>query len=389
VLKEDQYQDVDDDIAPRLDGTPVRYTISGLKPGSKHQIRIRSSDSSGWRPWKTSLVSEVMQCACDVPFPPEEVVASLHYTGGMVNEETNKLKSSSSRGGGGHVSSESAIHDAPSISMTWKPGDSNGSPIEEYEVSWSSGISNHKDNGGENGSSSPSRGQGSFTMNGGGGGGGGGSSSSVEVVEGMRWRHMAFTRAPKYLAQEVVLGGSYSFRIRGRNANGWSEYSEVSNSLTVFRVLPPLPPEELKDDQSGEVIPPGVTFLRLCWKPPPSKPASEIDSYEMQFLDEKGTSSSNSTNHTMASSSSSAGSTGTTATMSPSLGTDKKVANWQPISAIGGPLTILGAGVESPSQIMQGLLPGHKYRFRIRALAFEGWTDWSVPSEIMYTDRRF
>lgn len=359
VLKEDQYHDVDDDIVPRLDGTPVKYTISGLKPGSKHQIRIRSSDSSGWRPWKTSLVSEVMQCACDVPFPPEEVEAALHYTGGKVppsnslqtaHNNCSEKESLQSKSSIGDVSVEardesseeaySVMQDAPSISLKWTPGDSNGSPIEEYEVSWS------HDSG----------------MN----------------VDGMKWKRMALTRAAKYVAQEVVLGGSYIFRIRASNSHGWSEYSEISNSLTVFRVLPPMAPEVLQDEISGLDIPPGVTFLRLTWKPPPGKPASEIDSYEMQFLDEKGSSSSD--NPLMASSTSS---------------TDKKSSsgpatlNWQPISNIGGPIAIKGAGVEKPSQIMQGLLPGHKYRFRIRALAFEGWTDWSVPSEIMSTDRRF
>jgi hypothetical protein len=38
ILKEEQYETLDDDIVPTTDGTPVKFIITGLKPGSKHQV---------------------------------------------------------------------------------------------------------------------------------------------------------------------------------------------------------------------------------------------------------------------------------------------------------------------------------------------------------------
>eukprot|EP00615_Pteridomonas_danica_P014850 CAMPEP_0114376536 /NCGR_PEP_ID=MMETSP0102-20121206/429_1 /TAXON_ID=38822 ORGANISM="Pteridomonas danica, Strain PT" /NCGR_SAMPLE_ID=MMETSP0102 /ASSEMBLY_ACC=CAM_ASM_000212 /LENGTH=492 /DNA_ID=CAMNT_0001530879 /DNA_START=1028 /DNA_END=2506 /DNA_ORIENTATION=- len=197
-----------------------------------------------------------------------------------------------------------------------------------------------------------------------------------------KWHVMTTIKATKYLADEVILGGSYIFRIRARNSLGWSKYGPSSKPIIVFRVLPPLPPSQLINEKSGKLCSPGVTFLKLSWKPPPGKPASEIDSYEMEFCDEK----SGGGDGLSAPSSSSSSSNGIDNNDNDDGGGGGR---WSAISIIGGPTTIKGAGIEKPNIILQGLLPGHKYTFRIRALAFEGWTDWSIASDVMSTDRRF
>jgi len=457
ILKEDQYHEIDDDIIPKLDGTPVQYTITGLKPGSKHQIRIRSSDASGWRPWKTSLVSEVLVCACDVAFPPTQPQVQLFYSGGKppTNENENENDDNESNGGDGgkgsvdNENNNEASDDTkkqvvpreyPSISLSWKPGDSNGSPIEEYEISWSNGrrkpggsssISLHSENSNSNNNNnnnnSSSREQpyedeleNNHHENGDGVIRGGvrdlddeislitnsddmvnnpPSSSSSSIIthqndennndhnddddDVYKWHVMTTIKATKYLADEVILGGSYIFRIRARNSLGWSKYGPSSKPIIVFRVLPPLPPSQLINEKSGKLCSPGVTFLKLSWKPPPGKPASEIDSYEMEFCDEK----SGGGDGLSAPSSSSSSSNGIDNNDNDDDGGGG--GRWSAISIIGGPTTIKGAGIEKPNIILQGLLPGHKYTFRIRALAFEGWTDWSIASDVMSTDRRF
>jgi len=135
---------------------------------------VRSSDNSGWRPWKTSLVSEVLQCTSDVPFNPTAPSPTLSYSGGRaVDNEDNKDggggegeggdggsggapveastdaargrnhehgASQAQRRASGRASSRAptsdqggdlGVHALPSIKMSWSPGSANGAPIEE------------------------------------------------------------------------------------------------------------------------------------------------------------------------------------------------------------------------------------------------------------------
>mmetsp|Transcript_46270 Transcript_46270/g.104487 ORF Transcript_46270/g.104487 Transcript_46270/m.104487 type:complete len:162 (-) Transcript_46270:176-661(-) len=105
----------------------------------------------------------------------------------------------------------------------------------------------------------------------------------------------------------------------------------------------------------------GVTFLKLTWFPPPAVPCEEVDSYELELLDAKEA-----------------------AAQPPD-----KPEPWRPLTDIGGVEAVAGAGAPSPELILPGLLPGHRYQFRVRALTFQGWTDWSAASEMISTDRRF
>ena len=62
---------------------------------------------------------------------------------------------------------------------------------------------------------------------------------------------------------------------------------------------------------------------------------------------------------------------------------------WRSMAELGGAGRVAGGGRPRPRFIMSGLDPGHRYRVRVRALAFSGWTDWSQPSAPLKTDRRF
>jgi len=366
ILKEEQYETLDDDILPTTDGTPVKFTIAGLKPGSKHQVRVRSSDAeTGWRPWKTSLVSEVLQCAKDVPFPPTAPSTELFYTGGIAvegqlgsgtaveskeagelvkgetaaasvdsiqeryyDDEKKSNNTNHSRfsaediGKGGSQKFETAETELPSIALSWTPESSNGSPIEEYEVSQQAGL--------------------------------------TEKAAGS-WQTIGATKATKFTVRTGLLPGqTYAFCVRARNSIGFSAQSSSSVRVTVFRVLPPAAPvvDFLQHGEDGAV---GVTYLRLAWHPPSKCPACDIDSYELELLDLKE------------------------AEAHPKY----LPPPWRKLTDIGGPSRVNGAGADRPTLILQGLLPGHRYKFRVRALAFEGWTDWSAASTPMSTDRRF
>jgi len=167
------------------------------------------------------------------------------------------------------------------------------------------------------------------------------------------WARLLSTPACWGLADRgLVLGQTYAFRCRARNRLGWSTFSPSSRKVTVFKVLPPPPPVV---DEAG------VSYLRLRWRPPPSVPASEIDSYELELLD----------------------------VPEAEAAPKDKPPPWKALTAVGGPRSVEGAGREEPTFILQGLLPGHRYQLRVKALAFEGWTDWSEASGIITTERRY
>jgi hypothetical protein len=214
------------------------------------------------------------------------------------------------------------VTELPSISLSWTPESSNGSPIEEYEVSQQVGLTDKAAGG---------------------------------------WHVIGLTKATKLVVRTGLLPGqTYAFCVRARNAIGWSLPSTSSRRVTVFRVLPPAAPEVDALD-FGEDGARGVTYLRLAWRPPAKCPGSDVDSYELQLLDLKE------------------------AELDPA----NLNPPWRPLTDIGGPPNVKGGGADRPTLILQGLLPGHRYKFRVRALAFEGWTDWSAASLAMSTSRRF
>jgi hypothetical protein len=357
---------------------------------------VRSADSGGWRPWKTALVSEVLQCASDVPGPPTQPAAQLLYTGGVAptaadggggdhGDGANCAEAAAAAAAGDNAPAPAAGAAAlPSIAAAWAPGAANGCPIEAHEVWWRVG-----------------RGHGSAEAG---------------------WRLLGATAATNVVAARgVVLGATYAFRARSRNRLGWSAWSPPSAEVTVFRVLPPAPPHALEDDDaaaletttqtcrrsssrrrrdggaahaapasvallrgsgrgySGAAAGAGVTFLRLGWLPPPGVPPSDVDSYALEYLELKkaaGSSSSSSSPTAPSGSHSNAGSSGS-------------APPWRSVQELGGPGAVPGAGRPAPSLIVGGLLPGHTYAFRVKALCFAGWTDWSQPSGELSTDRRF
>ena len=235
-------------------------------------------------------------------------------------------------------------------------------------------------------------------------------------------------------------GTTMRFCVRARNQLGWSSFGfPASNPVSIFKVLPPTAPRiaTTRRDDSTEVIPDtlrsfkpkdlspspydtvgvfpghcplppprwgrlsrmeehllmqanmeqqkkeeeeeggkpnnsngsrnGVTFLDLEWDSPPNMVAAgvEVDSFQLQFLHCKSEEE-----------------------PSPS-------APWKSTASVGGnvdtvpAVAAIGEVVKGGRTAIQGLLPGNRYRFRVRALAFVGWTDWSLPSEVLTTCRRF
>lgn len=416
------------------------------------QLRARSADNNGWRPWKTALVSEVLQCTSDVPGAPTVPKADLRYTGGIAPDSSSSSSDSADHFEGGHNDTTTAAADAssgnnddirgglpasnssgdeggvekgyngshddgssvqslhstesvvalPSIATSWLPGPANGCPIEEHEIWGRTGLGHEPESG---------------------------------------WRLLCNTPGTQFvMARGLMLGSAYEFRTRSRNRLGWSAWSQPSPAVTVFRVLPPAPPHALKeedeqDDNNGEEVKAadhegslksnsgplssgsssrrrrnsskntiksssgaavvaaarrdssrggrssataagaGVTFLRLGWAPPPGVPPSEVDSYALEYLEQKESSSSSS-----ASSSSS---------IPQSSGQENGTNLWRSVQDLGGPGLVQGAGRAHPTLVVGVLLPGHTYAFRVKALCFAGWTDWSQPSKELKTFRRF
>ena len=56
LLEEQFHRALGGVVTPRTDGKPVKFTLRGLRPGARQQVRVRSSDETeGWRPWKTAM----------------------------------------------------------------------------------------------------------------------------------------------------------------------------------------------------------------------------------------------------------------------------------------------------------------------------------------------
>ena len=65
ILNEKQYVTVSDTIVPSIPGYPNSYTIEGLRPGTRHQFRVRAKTAipggeGVWQAWKSGCVSKVV-----------------------------------------------------------------------------------------------------------------------------------------------------------------------------------------------------------------------------------------------------------------------------------------------------------------------------------------
>ncbi len=200
ILKEDQYRTLDDDVAVTLGGRPTRFSVQGLRPGSKHQLRVRSADAAGlWRPWKTALVSEVLQCACTAPDPPSGPRAALSYAGG---EPT------------------APGLDRPSVALAWQQGGANGHPVEGFEVWRRDGRA--------------------------------------------AWHLIGAPALTAFVdLTGLALGGVYGYRVRARNKLGWSPFGDASEPVVIFRVMPPLPPTVILEGVSFLKVRPPPTHASM------------------------------------------------------------------------------------------------------------------------------
>ena len=202
--------------------------MPGLRPGSKHQLRVRSGDGSGWRPWKTALVSEVLTCTSDVPGPPAAAAATLLYTGG---EQAP-----------GDPPPPPGGPSLPSLAVAWAPGPANGAPLEAFELWWRVGLPHPKSASVDDGDDGDGNGGGGEGEDGGGegwegaggvrratsaGGGGqaagsppapdgsGGGGGEMEPGEG--WHLVTTTPACAFtVTRGLVLGQTYTFKVRGK-----------------------------------------------------------------------------------------------------------------------------------------------------------------------------
>uniref|UniRef100_A0A7S1XYK0 Fibronectin type-III domain-containing protein n=1 Tax=Phaeomonas parva TaxID=124430 RepID=A0A7S1XYK0_9STRA len=92
----------------KLNKDAVKYTLSGLDPGMKYQIRVRAMDrKTGWQPWSDAMVSSVFETVKDKPSAP------------------------------GLPSSDLSLCSGESIFLTWAASKPNGAIVDLYDI-WAS-----------------------------------------------------------------------------------------------------------------------------------------------------------------------------------------------------------------------------------------------------------
>eukprot|EP01038_Epipyxis_sp_PR26KG_P006935 gene6935-9489_t len=264
--------------------TSNNYIVSNLKPGGKYKFRVRMKyKDSDWFDWETCLMSEVLSVPSTIPDPPfhirpskleiignnknwkvhnnkegeeighfNEQLKSVHSSNNnhYFNENFHTIKSRKDSFDGLEISDIDLFqYDIThnSITIEWTNGNSNGSPIIEYIIEMAM-IRNFKiedivnareaysnieiDN---NSTVSTPNIDKKHTR-------------KINIINNnnLHWINVTnpafFINPQKYHVSNLFPGQTYTFRMKQRNQNGWSSYSNSSKIISTYPTLPPSQP---------------------------------------------------------------------------------------------------------------------------------------------------
>jgi hypothetical protein len=245
-----------------------------------------------------------MTCLSDAPDAPKKPLAVLRY-------------------------SATAL---PSITLSWKAGTANGSPISNYQICFQrttkstspfqsvspTGADNEEENySNRDGNGGVQRIE-NHTYN------DDTARAMIKTLLGGRWQHLSFTEdaSTKCVCRTdeqgygvaVPGGGFVEFRVRAQNSNGWGPFSKKSAPVEAFKVLPPSAPRldseanscssssasgldaHGEDDEDDEATPASkderrraaATLAKACKERRAAEEVLEASGYEIDENDKKG-----------------------------------------------------------------------------------------------------